>query len=86
MVGYGRLIYPCGDLTSKIFDFTGFYRLVVSLSDSLVLWLCGSVLWLVRCLCKNWGFVVGVDASCDNLEELKSYLKCERNKWYGSKI
>ena len=47
----GWLIYPCGDLTSKIFDFTGFYRLVVSLCDSLVLWLCGSVLWLVRCLC-----------------------------------
>ena len=80
------MIYPCGCLTSKIFDFTGFYRLVVSLSDSLVLWLCGSVLGLVRCLCKNWGFVVGAGACCDNFEELKSYLKCERNKWYNSKI
>ena len=68
------MIYPCGDLTSKISDFTGFYRLVVSLSDSLVLWLCGFVLGLVRCLCKNWGFVMGVNAGRKNLEEWKVYL------------
>ena len=68
------MIYPCGDLTSKIFDFTGFYRLVVCLSDSLVLWLCGFVLGLVRCLCKIWGFAVGVDIGWCNFEELKIIL------------
>lgn len=68
------MIYPCGDLTSKILDLTGFYRSVVSLGDSLVLWLCGFVLGLVRCLCKNWGFVVGVSAGWDSFEELKVYL------------
>ena len=72
------MIYPCGDLTSKIFDLTGFYRLVVSLSDSLVLWLCGFVLGLVRCLCKNWGFVVGVDVGWNNLEEWNGLLKSKR--------
>lgn len=68
------MIYPCGCLTSKIFDFTGFYRLVVFLSDSLVLWLCGFVLGLVRCLCK-----IGVSLWVwmligRTLEEWKVYL------------
>lgn len=68
------MIYPCGDLTSKIFDLTGFYRLVVSFSGLLVLWLCGFVLGLVRCLCKNWCFVVGVDAGRKNFKEWNVYL------------
>lgn len=29
---------------------------------------------------------MGADAGWCDFEELKSYLKCERNKWYGSKI
>ncbi len=74
------MIYPCGDLTSKIFDLTGFYRLVVFLSDSLVLWLCGFVLGLVRCLCKNWGFVVGASVGRKNFEEWKGLPKSKRIK------
>ena len=63
-----------GDLTSKIFDFTGFYRLVVSLSDSLVLWLCDFVLGLVRCGCKIWGSLWVWVLIGRTLEEWKVYL------------